>query len=111
MPSTIAGCYAEIRKYQTLSSGVSSVISQLNSCNSNYVNLKKNIQENYLVNNDTTPVYDRVSKLETEAHKISNYLSNTILPAIAAAIQALYRRIAELEEEERRRRAESEKAN
>lgn len=100
MPSTIAGCYAEIRKYQILANGVSSVISQLKSCSSNYINLKKNIQENYLVNSDTTPVYDKVSSLESEANKTSNYLSKTILPAISAAIQALYRRIAELEEEE-----------
>lgn len=110
MPSTIAGCYAEIKRYQVLSSGVSNVISQLKSCSSNYLNLKKNIQENYLVNNDTTPVYDKVSTLESEADKTSNYLSNTILPAVASAIQALYRRIAELEEEERRAR-EREEAN
>ena len=42
MPSTISGCYAEIRKYEALSSSISSIISLLNSNDKNFENIKKN---------------------------------------------------------------------
>lgn len=111
MPSTISGCYAEIRKYEALSSSISSIISLLNSNDKNFENLKKSIQENYLVNNDVTPIYDKTNNLAVDVNKTSNYLKNTILPAISSAIKALYRRIAELEAEEEARRRRKEKAS
>ncbi len=111
MPSTISGCYAEIRKYEALSSSISSLVSLLNSNEKNFGNLKKSLQENYLVNSDITPVYDMTNNLSVDVNKTSNYLKNTILPAISSAIRALYRRIAELEAEaERRRQEEASKA-
>lgn len=113
MPSTISGCYAEIRKYEALSSSISSLVSLLNSDEKNFGNLKKSLQENYLVNSDITPVYDKTNNLSVDVNKTSNYLKNTILPAIVSAIRALYRRIAELEAEaeaERRRQEEASKA-
>ena len=36
MPSTISGCYAEIRKYEALSSSISSLVSLLNSNEKNF---------------------------------------------------------------------------
>lgn len=114
MPSTISGCYADIRKYEALSSSISSLISLLDSNDKNFVNLKKNIQENYLINGDVTPIYDKTNNLAVDVDKTSNYLKNTILPAISSAIKALYRKIAEIEakeEAERKKQEETTKAN
>lgn len=113
MPSTISGCYAEIRKYETLSSSISEIIELLNSNDKNYENLMINLRENYLINSDVTPVYDKVNGLVDDVDKTSNYLKNTILPAISSEIKALYRRIAELEaaEEAERKKEEEEKNN
>ena len=115
MPSTIPGCYADIRKYEALSSSISSLVSLLDSNDKDFENLKKNIQDNYLVNGDVTPVYDKTNNLAVDVDKTSNYLKNTILPAISFAIKALYRRIAEIEAEEeeaeRRKQEEASKAN
>ncbi len=110
MPSTISGCYAEIRKYEALSSSISSIISLLNSNDKNFENIKKTIQENYLVNNDVTPIYDKTNNLGVDVNKTSNYLKNTILPAISSAIRTLYRRIAELQAEEEAKRRRKEKS-
>lgn len=114
MPSTISGCYADIRKYEALSSSISSLISLLDSNDKNFVNLKKNIQENYLINGDVTPIYDKTNNLAVDVDKTSNYLKNTILPAISSAIKALYRKIAEIEAEEeaeRKKQEETTKVN
>ena len=46
MPSTISGCYAEIRKYEALSSSISSLVSLLNSNEKNFGNLKKVFKKN-----------------------------------------------------------------
>lgn len=99
MPSSIAECYSQIRQYQELSKDIANIISKINACADNFKKLDETLVDNYNINGNTTPVYDRLSELDKEASKTSNYLNNTIIPAINSAISDLYRRIAELEAE------------
>lgn len=108
MPSSISGCYAQIRQYQELSKDIANIISKINACADNFKKLDETLVDNYNINGNTTPVYDRLSDLDDETSKTSNYLNNTIIPAINSAINALYRRIRELEAEEEAARAAAE---
>lgn len=102
MPSSISGCYAQIRQFETLSSNVSNIISLLNGTTDKFDSIMDKLTDIYNVNGDVTPVYDLLKDLDGDKSKTSNYLKNSVIPAINSAINALYRRIAELEEEARR---------
>lgn len=102
MPSSISGCYSQIRQFETLSSNISNIISLLNNTADNFDSLMDKLVEIYNVNGDVTPVHDLIKELDDDKSKTSNYLKNSVIPAINSAISALYRRIAELEEEARR---------
>lgn len=102
MPSSISGCYAQIRQFEALSGNVSNIISLLNGTTDKFDSIMDKLTDIYNVNGDVTPVYDLLKDLDGDKSKTSNYLKNSVIPAINSAIRALYRRIAELEEEARR---------
>lgn len=102
MPSSISGCYSQIRQFENLSRNISSIIDSLNNTDDKFKDIMDKLTDNYNVNGEVTPVYDLVKDLDDDKSKTSNYLKNSVIPAINSAIKALYRRIAQLEEEARR---------
>lgn len=107
MPSTIPACYAQIRQFEALSKNIDSVVKSLNACDSKFSNLDRTLDANYNVNNDVTPVYHKLKDLDGDISEASNYLKNSVVPAINSAINALYRRIQEIREREEREAAEA----
>lgn len=83
-------------KYVKLRGNVVNIISNLKSFNSNVINVKNNISNNYTVNGEGTPVLTRVTKLANNSDQIKNHLSKVIIPAIDSAIKKCDSQIAKL---------------
>lgn len=96
---SIAGCYAMIRKYEKLKENIGQIISHLNNYTDSNNKIAHDIAVNYIVDGNSTPVQTRIKFLGEKTDKTSNYLKNSIIPAIDSEIRSLYRLIAQLEAE------------
>lgn len=105
---TISDCYNKINQYQSLSKNINAIISKLDAFGDDSKDLIEKLEDNYLINNKNSLIYDRVSSLKSDTNKTSNYLQNTILPAISSEINRLYRLIRQLEAEAKAAAAKTE---
>ena len=98
--SSISQCQYNIQRYRTLKTKINSIISNLSFAITNTDDLNTEIKSKYQVNDNYTPVVTRTTNLKNNIKKTSNYLNNTIIPAIDSAISDLYKEIARLKEEQ-----------
>ena len=84
---TISDYQNDKLKYIRLKNNISTIISGLKGFNTNVSSLKTKIANNYTINDQNTPVYNRIVKLGINSNKIKEYLLKTIVPAIDVAIK------------------------
>lgn len=97
--STISECQHEINRYIALRNNINAILSYLNeSINSSNIT-KNNIINNYLINDESTPVVSRIDKLNNNMKNTYNTLKGTI-SGINTSIASLKAEIARLEAEE-----------
>ena len=100
---TIAGCREDIRRYQNLKQNLNNIISYLNSSGSNLDKTEMNIKNNYQIDSENSYILTRVTDVNNEIYKISNYLKNSVIPEIDRTISNLNNNISRMEREERER--------
>ena len=103
MAYTIWQCDYEIGKLNTALSQISYIRTYLSNYVTNVEQEASKLAAVYSVNGDATASADRLNKLCNDANETSNYLKNTIVPAINNTIYRLRRIREELEREEERR--------
>lgn len=70
-------------------------------------NVSENADNNYSINDDGSNVGVVAKSLKESCAETSNYLKNTVIPAIDSKMDEIEREIERLEEEERRREEEA----
>lgn len=100
MAYTIWQCDYEIRKLNNALNQISYIRSYLSNYVSNVDNEVNRLASSYTVNGDATNTVTRLKNLRGNANETSNYLKNTIVPAINNAIYKLRKIREELEREE-----------
>lgn len=88
-------------KYIKLKIKLTSIANSLKSFNTNVVNIKPKIVNNYSVNNESTPIVNRIVKLGNSSNQIRNHLVKTIIPAIDAEIKKCNVQITKLQAAEK----------
>lgn len=99
--SSISECNNNISMYNDMKSKVVSIINNLDYFNDNSSKLLFKVEQNYTLDSDNTAIYYRIKGLRTDVNKTSNYLKNTIIPGIDAAIAKERNTIADIEAQQR----------
>ncbi len=86
--ASIDECKRNIVSYGDMKDKVKAIITYLNTYDEIDDKVLLKINQNYIINNDNAIISDRIKDLSTDVNKTSNYLKNTILPAIDAAIKS-----------------------
>ena len=106
---SISYCYSKIRNYNNIKPNLQQIISLLQNSSNDINDIKFDIKNKYIINDEETPISNRINNLDEDIKKTSNYLKNTIIPGIDSAITGLYNRIERLEYEEEQRKIKEEK--
>lgn len=69
-------------------------------------NVSENANNNYSINDDGSNIGETAKSLKESCAETSNYLKNTVIPAIDSKMEEIKNEIERLEEEERRREEE-----
>ena len=101
----------EKKKYQLLRSKIISMISKLGDFKTYSSKIKSNVSANYLINNDETPVSNRLYNLLLNTNNIRNYLLKTIIPSIDSEIKQCNTQINKLKASEEAAKAAANKTS
>jgi hypothetical protein len=104
--SSILQCENDIKRYRNLKDKLNTILYELLSSQNELSTVSSNIKNKYQVNNDTTPIYSRVTKLDGNIDTTYNYIKNKIIPSIDSAINSLNKQIDDINEEEESKRLE-----
>lgn len=91
----------ELQEYATLKDNLLATASNLQNANSNVNKLGPIITDNYTIDKRPSLVRERIDKMAEDISETSNYIRNTIIPAIDEKMEDIYEEINRLEEEER----------
>lgn len=105
--ATVQDCTNNINKYNALKDNIYVIINHLNNANDYSFKAKNQLDGVYTINDSNTNIYSRIKLLSENINSTSNYLKNTIIPAIDNAINGLNNQIKAIQEEERRRAEEA----
>ena len=101
----------ELIEYANLKDNLSKTASNLSSAATSAYKINPSITQHYTVDRDSSQVTERTDKLAFKITETSNYVSNTIIPAIDSKMDSIRAEIRRIEEEEARRaREEAERA-
>ena len=96
--------------YANLKDNLSKTASDLSDASSSAYKIKPAITQHYTVDKAASQVTERTDKLASNIAETSNYVRNTIIPAIDSKMESIKAEIRRIEEEERRAREEAERA-
>lgn len=99
----------ELAQYDVLKDKLIATIGILNKAHGPVNNIKPTIEQHYSVDDSGNTAGVRASKLAGKISGTSNYVKNTVLPAIDQKSESIKREIRRIEEEERRAREEAER--
>lgn len=105
--ATVQDCTDSINKYNALKDNIYAIINHLNNATDYSYKAKNQLDGVYTINDYNTNLYSRTKSLAENIGSTSNYLKNTIIPAIDNAINGLNDQIVAIQEEERRRAEEA----
>ena len=105
--ASIAQCKNNINSYGIMKDNIKAIIIYLNKSVDINANLLSKIDSLYEVDNNGSIIYDKVKELSNDVTKTSNYLNNTILPAIDIAIKKEYNTIADIESQQEQEKAQA----
>lgn len=97
----------ELVEYDRLKTKLAVVVGSLNKGGNDVNNIKPTIENHYSVNESGNTAGIRAKNLADNILETSNYVKNTIFPAIDEKIEEIKREIKRIEEEEARRAREA----
>lgn len=103
---SINSCYEDISKYNSMKSNLHNVVNSLNNSSNKVSPLANSITAVYNMNDNSTPIVQKCVGLHKDIVGTSNFITNTIIPAIDDAIRGKRQEIARIEAENRRREEE-----
>ena len=105
--ASIAELKKELSDFANYKISVSVTASYLAKASSSLGNISSAADNNYSINNGGSNISEGSQKLKNSCFETSNYLKNTVVPAIDSKMDDIELEIKRLEEEERRRQAEA----
>lgn len=99
--ASIDSCNSDIQKYRNIKTNIQSIINYLSAYNSDTDDLVRSINTSYQVDSDETCLVKSIELTQEDVQKTSNYLKNTIIPAIDNAINRLNNTIAQIRSEQK----------
>lgn len=97
----------DLTRYEYLKNNLGTVVTELNSANDSIGKIKTTIDDNYSINDSGNKTGERAKKLYNNVSETSNYVKNTIIPAINKKMEEIRKEIERIEEEEEARRRAS----
>lgn len=99
----------DLQAYENLKANLNKTVENLNTAGNHAEKIGPTINSNYTVNRNPSNIGERANNLADDITGTSNYVRNTIIPAIDNKIQEIEAEIRRIEEEERRAREEAER--
>lgn len=94
---SISSYQYDIQRYRSLKAEVKLVISNLTSALDNIDTIKNGVKDKYQIDNNFTPIVSRTANLDDKMRKTLQFLEKEVVPSIDASIANLYKKIANLE--------------
>ena len=89
----------ELRRYNNLANNISNMLPLLEKTNNAYEEITKSLSNEYILDSDTTNVYEKSVELKENIYDISQKLKNNIIPKIQSKIYSLNQKIINCEED------------
>lgn len=83
----------ELRRYKALKNSILEMLPLLEKTINTYEEISKSLSDVYMINGDTTSVYDESVRIKDKMNDTSNKLKNFIIPKINSKIYSLNRAI------------------
>lgn len=104
--ATISELELDNSNLSNIETNLNDIISSLTLSINSLVDLSSNIENRYLVDDNNTPIFDRIKNLKNNIETTNDYLSNVILPTIGSTITSNNTTIGDLKAEEERKQQE-----
>lgn len=98
--SSISQYEYNIRRYETLKKNVNSVMSKLSLAIDNTNDIAIEMKSKYQINDISTPIASRTTKLKSNIESVYNYLNSKVVPELDSVINSLNKEVEHLEKEE-----------
>ncbi len=100
----------ELSQYDTLKTKLNNCNNYLSKANSEIINIKSTVDANYQINDDGSIISEKADGLSKKTAETSNYLKNSVIPAIDAKQNQIREQIRQIEREEEEEREREERA-
>lgn len=87
----------ELGRYNSLKNKISEMLPLLKNASNTYEEIVKSLSNIYLIDSDTTNVYNKSVELKNKIDDTSNKLNNNVLPKIESKIYSLKKMITAFE--------------
>lgn len=109
--ATITQLEQDNSNLNAINDDITDIISYLNSSVSELSSLSRNIETRYTVDDNSTPIIDRIKKLKEELEATSEFLSKKVLTGVDMTIQKNSDAITIIQEDEKKKEEEKKKAS
>ncbi len=99
----------ELQEYENLKANLNKTVENLGNASESAFKINPGVTANYTINKNPSAVGERADNLAKKISETSNYVRNTIIPAINTKQENIRAEIRRIEEEERRAREEAER--